>query len=86
LAPAAGLWKYNLRAFSKRASARALAYRTTFVSQKIWFSSSAVRIKNNPRMRVTFYWLALADALRTACLDFDKSNLNEIKAILATAA
>jgi hypothetical protein len=34
----------------------------------------------------TSNWLALADALRTACLDFDKSNLNEIKAILATAA
>ena len=31
-------------------------------------------------------WLTLADALRTACLDFDKSNLNEIKAILATTA
>ena len=31
-------------------------------------------------------WLTLADTLRTACLDFDKSNLNEIKAILATTA
>ena len=41
--------------------------------------------KTSPKGLV-FSWLTLADTLRTACLDFDKSNLNEIKAILATTA
>ena len=36
--------------------------------------------------KYTLTRVTLADALRTACLDFDKSNLNEIKAILATTA
>ena len=55
------------------------------------FCNFALRnTKNQNRINgsgfVSLIWLTLADALRTACLDFDKSNLNEIKAILATTA